>query len=58
MIQQESEVCLAAIRPKVEAGQRLSFDDGVFLSESADLFTLGELANVVRERKNGNCRLL
>jgi aminodeoxyfutalosine synthase len=45
---------LSVIREKVEAGQRLSFEDGVFLSESADLFTLGELANVVRERKNGN----
>jgi aminodeoxyfutalosine synthase len=45
---------LAAIRAKVEAGERLSFDDGVFLDESADLFTLGELANLVRERKNGN----
>jgi aminodeoxyfutalosine synthase len=32
----------------------LSFDDGVFLYESADLFALGELANIVRERKNGN----
>jgi aminodeoxyfutalosine synthase len=45
---------LAAIRAKVEAGQRLSFDDGMVLEEHADLFTLGELANVVRERKNGN----
>src|SRR4051812_45474708 len=45
---------LVALREKVEAGQRLSFDDGLFLSEQADLFTLGELANLVRERKNGN----
>jgi aminodeoxyfutalosine synthase len=45
---------LSAIRAKVDAGQRLSFDDGVFLYDQADLFTLGELANVVRERKNGN----
>ncbi len=45
---------LADIRAKVEAGERLSFDDGVFLDESADLFTLGELANLVRERKNGH----
>src|SRR5271169_4972439 len=45
---------LAVIREKVEAGQRLSFDDGVFLYDSVDLFTLGELANLVRERKNGN----
>ncbi len=44
---------LADIRAKVEAGERLSFEDGLFLDESADLFTLGELANVVRERKNG-----
>src|SRR5687768_12342054 len=44
---------LAAIRSKVEAGQRLTFEDGLFLEEQADLFTLGELANQVRERKNG-----
>lgn len=45
---------LSAIRRKVDAGQRLSFDDGMFLEEHVDLFTLGELANQVRERKNGN----
>src|SRR3982750_1689907 len=45
---------LADICDKVHAGQRLSFDDGVFLDQKADLHTLGELANVVRERKNGN----
>jgi aminodeoxyfutalosine synthase len=44
-----------SIRAKVEAGQRMSFDDGMYLAEEADLFTLGELANLVRERKNGNC---
>jgi aminodeoxyfutalosine synthase len=42
------------IRQKVRAGERLSFEDGVFLYEHADVFTLGELANLVRERKNGN----
>jgi aminodeoxyfutalosine synthase len=47
-------VQLSAIRDKVEAGQRLSFEDGVFLYESGDLFTLAELANLVREHKNGN----
>jgi aminodeoxyfutalosine synthase len=45
---------LAAIRDKVHAGQRLSFDDGLALEASNDLFTLGELANLVRERKNGD----
>jgi len=42
------------IRDKVEARQRLSFDDGLFLYESNDLFTIGELANQVRERWSGN----
>lgn len=45
---------ITSIRDKVEAGQRLSFEDGMFLEEQADLLTLGELANTVRERKNGN----
>jgi aminodeoxyfutalosine synthase len=49
----EPEQRLAEIRAKVEAGTRLSFDDGVCLDQEADLFTLGELANRVRERKNG-----
>ncbi len=54
MIERNADACLSVIREKVEAGRRLSFDDGVFLYEGADLFTLGELANVVREGKNGN----
>src|SRR5260370_39867018 len=45
---------LSDIRAKVEAGERLSLADGLFLDTQADLFTLGELANIVRERKNGN----
>ncbi|MEO2088604.1 MAG: aminofutalosine synthase MqnE [Gemmataceae bacterium] len=45
---------LNRIRDKVYAGQRLSFDDGMTLELHADLHTLGELANFVRERKNGN----
>lgn len=45
---------LARIREKVTAGERLTFADGMALEQSADLFTLGELANLVRERKNGN----
>ena len=36
---------LAVLREKVAAGERLSFDDGLFLQEDVDLFTLGELAN-------------
>src|SRR5580658_1704871 len=45
---------LAAIRIKVENAQRLCFDDGLYLDRHADLPTLGELANIVRERKNGD----
>ena len=46
---------LQAIREKVMAGERLSFDDGLFLYEpSTPLHEVGELANWVRERKNGN----
>ncbi len=45
---------LADLRDKVFAGERLTFDDGLFLDQNADLFTLGELANFVREKKNGN----
>lgn len=46
---------LAPIREKVEAGERLSFDDGLLLYDpQVPLPELGELANLVRERKNGN----
>ncbi|HEV3144896.1 MAG TPA: aminofutalosine synthase MqnE [Gemmataceae bacterium] len=54
MVANSAESRLQVIRAKVEAGERLSFDDGLFLEQLADLFTLGELANIVRERKNGN----
>jgi aminodeoxyfutalosine synthase len=54
MNQLNGDVRLGVIREKVEAGVRLSFDDGTYLEEHVDLFTLGELANLVRERKNGN----
>jgi aminodeoxyfutalosine synthase len=44
-----------SIREKVLAGERLSLDDGLYLySPEVHLNELGELANLVRERKNGN----
>src|SRR5262249_8638762 len=43
-----------AIREKVESGQRLSFEDGLALEASNDLFALGSMANQVRERYNGD----
>ena len=46
---------LDAIREKVEAGARLSAAEAESLWDPAiDLHELGELANLVRERKNGN----
>jgi aminodeoxyfutalosine synthase len=46
---------LDQIRDKVHAGRRLTLDDGIFLYEpTTPLHEVGELANLVRERKNGN----
>lgn len=45
---------LASIREKVEAGESLSFDDGLALEASNDLLEIGSLANLVRERMNKN----
>lgn len=39
---------------KVRNGQRLTLEDGVFLYESDDLLTIGQLANEANLRKNGN----
>jgi aminodeoxyfutalosine synthase len=45
---------LDPIRQKVEAGERLGYDDGITLYRSADLLGVGWMANLVRERLNGN----
>src|SRR3954447_13730020 len=45
---------LASIREKVEACVRLNVEDGLALEATDDLFELGSLANLVRERYNGN----
>src|ERR1700747_1761788 len=45
---------LRPIAEKVEAGQRISEADAVALYSSNDLNALGMIANVLRERKNGN----
>lgn len=50
-----SSPILKPIRDKVEAGERLSLDDGLVLERpDVPLPEVGELANFVRERKNGN----
>jgi len=46
---------LKAIRDKVEAGERLSFDDGLLMYDpEVPVNDRGQLANLVRERINGN----
>ncbi|MEM7812599.1 MAG: aminofutalosine synthase MqnE [Planctomycetota bacterium] len=45
---------LAEIEQKVFEGERLTFDEGVFLDREAPLLELGRLANHVRERRHGN----
>src|SRR5260370_13822781 len=45
---------LRPIAEKIEAKARISEDDALALYRSNDLNALGILANVVRERKNGN----
>ena len=44
---------LAAIREKVEAGERLDLEDGLTLMESDDVLTLGELADLARRTRGG-----
>jgi aminodeoxyfutalosine synthase len=48
---------LAAIREKVEARERLDFDDGVTLMESDDILALGELADLARRVRGGDDRV-
>ena len=45
---------LADIYTKVMDGKRLSFQDGVRMYESKQLMAIGAMANIVRERKNGD----
>ena len=54
-LQSAKQYQITEIRKKVEDGQRLNLEDGLFLyNDSMPLHELGELANLVRERKNGN----
>ncbi len=54
MPSREYQSRLKRITEQIESGERIAFDDGVFLDQNADVLTLGRLANIIRERKNGN----
>jgi aminodeoxyfutalosine synthase len=45
---------LRPILEKVEARERLSFEDGVTMYRSSDILSLGHMANLVRERWHGD----
>jgi aminodeoxyfutalosine synthase len=45
---------LQLIRAKVEASERLGYEDGIALYRSTDLLGVGWMANLVRERLHGN----
>lgn len=45
---------LKAIALKVQQEERISFDEGVYLYEHAELGYLGVLANYIREKKHGD----
>jgi aminodeoxyfutalosine synthase len=47
-------VSLRPIAEKVERGERLTREDGLALFASADLLTLGDLANLANTRRNGS----
>src|SRR5213596_3355457 len=48
---------LVPLRDKVEAGERLDFEDGVTLMESDDILALGELADLARRVRGGDDRV-
>ena len=45
---------LGAVAAKVEAGERLAYEDGVALYRSREIHEIGRLANIVRERLHGD----
>jgi aminodeoxyfutalosine synthase len=45
---------IESIRRKVECGERLTAEECLHLYRQADILELGRLANLVRERRNGN----
>ena len=53
MLERVATAGLRDIDLKLQAGERLTFDDGIRLFESPDLLALGALANRERERLHG-----
>ena len=54
MYRQTGDVVLAEVAEKVEAGARLTYEDGLKLLASRDVHEIGRLAHLVRTRLHGN----
>lgn len=54
LVIQSKDRRMAEISEKVLHGERLTLEDGLFLYETEDLLTLGQLANEVNLKKNGH----
>jgi aminodeoxyfutalosine synthase len=51
---QTADTALLPIAEKVQAGERLDFEDGLTLYRTGDILAVGWLANLVRERLHGD----
>ncbi|WP_139490770.1 aminofutalosine synthase MqnE [Brevibacillus dissolubilis] len=51
---QTQDKTLESVAEKVLRGERLTIEDGLALYNSNDVLTIGQLANAVNQRKNGN----
>ena len=49
-----TDPALEPVAEKVEAGERLDFEDGLALFRSSDLLAIGALADLANRRKNGD----
>lgn len=47
-------VTIESIREKVSKGERITFEEGLFLFETKDLLSVGEIADFVNKKKNGD----
>lgn len=49
-----NSITMETIKTKIYSGERISFEEGLFLFETKDLLTVGELADFVNKKKNGD----
>jgi len=47
-------ITIESIREKVLKGKKITFEEGLFLYETKDLLSVGEMADFVNKKKNGD----